>query len=97
MSALRTSSRLIPALNSTFGLGLATTVGPVGGLNPWGRSTCGLTAVAGRVNPGGPPAICGPVKVADAPVVRVGVGGGGMVPGCVAPRLALGPVSPTGL
>jgi hypothetical protein len=99
-----TSSRLIPALNSTFELDLVTTVGPVGGPTPRGRQFSGLIAVAGKVGPGGPPKTCAPVVVAGGPVVatgalvvRVGVGGGGIVPACVAPCLALAPVSPSGL
>jgi hypothetical protein len=99
-----TSSRLIQALNSTLELDLVTTDEPVGGLIPRGRQSSGLIAVVGKKGPGGPPETCGPVVVAGgpvvatgAPLVRMGVGGGGIVPGCVAPRLALAPASPSGL
>jgi hypothetical protein len=56
-----TSSRLIPALNSTFELDLVTTDGPVGGLIPRGRRSFGIIAVVGKMGPGGPPETCGPV------------------------------------
>jgi hypothetical protein len=99
-----TSSRLISALNSTFKLDLVTTDGPVGGLIPRGRRSSGLIAVVDKVSPGGHHETCGPVVVAGgpivatgAPLVRVCVGGGGIVPGCVAPRLAPAPVSSPGL
>jgi hypothetical protein len=80
-----TSSPLIPALNSTFELDLVTTDGPVGGLIPRGRQSSGLIAVVDKVGPGGPSKTCGSVVVAGGPIVRVGVGGGGIVPGRVAP------------
>jgi hypothetical protein len=47
--------------------------------------------------PPGPLVSYCPAGVAGATTVLRGAGGGGMVPGCVVPRPALAPVSPSGL